>query len=326
MRNQTSEWRAVITVIIFLAVIFGLACTFFAQTPQKTARVIPVTFEAQGETVPWGVTRVEAPLIHQQNKGHGVKIAVLDTGIDLDHLDLRVAGNVTFVPETENGDDDNGHGTMVAGIIAALDNGEGIVGIAPEAEIYSVKVLNRNRVGTASAIIKGIEWAIANKMQIINMSLGTTNGLPEALVQALEKAHRAGIVLVSGAGNSGDQGNIYSPARYEQVIAVGATDESDLKAAFSNTGSALELMAPGTNVLTTTYDGGYGAGPGTSFAAPLDTGAAALLVAAGVTDNATVRHILTSTARDLGDSGKDDRYGYGLVDAAEALRVVSLPD
>ena len=180
--------------------------------------------------------------MHSQNKGQGVKVAILDTGIDLDHPDLRVAGDVTFVPQTTSGDDDHGHGTMVAGVIAALDNGIGIVGIAPEVELYSVKVLNKYGAGVMSLILSGIEWAVDNNMQVINMSFGGLMNLPSSIKEALEKAYQAGIVIVGGAGNAGDQGIIAAPARYESVIAVGAVNQQDMRASFSGTGAGLELV------------------------------------------------------------------------------------
>jgi len=279
---------------------------------------IPVKIIEQ--TVPWGVERVEAKTVHAKNKGRGVKVAILDTGIDLDHPDLRVAGNVTFVPETLNGDDDNGHGTMVAGIVAALDNSIGVVGVAPEVELYSVKVLNRNGDGVMSLILAGIEWAIDSGMQVINMSFGGILNWAWAVQAALDKAYLSGIVLVAGAGNCGDQNIIYAPARYGSVIAVGATNESNTRASFSGTGSALELVAPGTNILSTRLGGGYGSGSGTSLSTPHVAGVAALLIASGVTSNVKVRHILQASAKDLGTPGRDNWYGYGLLNASAAMK------
>ncbi|UCD54416.1 MAG: S8 family serine peptidase, partial [Dehalococcoidia bacterium] len=165
-----------------------------------------------GQVLPWGVDRVDAELVHPTNKGTGVKVAVLDTGIDLDHPDLTVAGDVTFIEGTTSGDDDHGHGTLVAGIVGALDNDIGVIGVAPEVSLYSVKVLDQDGTGSISEILSGIEWSTNNNMQVINMSFGTSLSWPTALVEALQIAYDAGIVLVAGAGNGGI---IWSPARFE---------------------------------------------------------------------------------------------------------------
>jgi len=273
--------------------------------------------------LPWGVDRIDAEVVHSQNKGQGVRVAILDTGIDLDHPDLRVVGDTSFVYETVNGDDDNGHGTRVAGIVAALDNDIGVIGVAPEAELYAVKVLNSRGSGRCSDILSGIEWAIDHDMQVVNMSFATSLNLPQAIRTALEKAYQAGIVLVAGAGNtgtdSGEGNNICAPARYAPVIAVGATDELDNRCSFSSTGDTLELTAPGVNIYSTTSGGGYANVTGTSASSPHVTGAAALLIASGVTSNAEVRQIFQGTAVDLGPSEWDSCYGYGLVNAAQAV-------
>ncbi len=289
------------------------------HNPKVTSVEEDSTVEIIADTLPWGVDRVDAEVVQGQNKGRGVKVAILDTGIDLDHPDLRVAGDVTFVVGTTSGDDDHGHGTMVAGVVAALDNDIGVVGVAPEAELYAVKVLDKYGVGYCSDILSGIEWATDHNMQVVNMSFGGYLNLPSAIRTALEEAYQAGIVLVAGAGNAGDCDIIFSPARYQSVIAVGATDEHDARASFSCTGSTLGLMAPGVGILSTSCGGGYSSGSGTSLATPHVSGVAALLMASGVTDGVQVRQILQSTAEDLGPLGWDRWYGYGLVNAAEAM-------
>jgi len=279
------------------------------------------------EVLPWGVDRVDAEQVHPTNKGTGVKVAVLDTGIDLDHPDLAVAGNVTFIPGTSNGDDDNGHGTLVAGIIGALDNDIGVIGVAPEASLYSVKVLDYNGNTTASSVLSGIEWARDNNMKVINMSFGSIFEMSTAEKDALNNAYNAGIVLVAGAGNSGGPGNnIYAPARYTPVIAVGSTDEQNIRYSSSSTGYQLELMAPGVNIYSTAMGGGYGYVTTTSAASPHVAGTAALLINAGFTNNVEVRNRMKNSATDLGATGWDTEYGCGLVNAVAAINFSEPPD
>ncbi len=283
-----------------------------------------------GEVLPWGIDRVDAELVHPSNKGTGVKVAILDSGIDLDHPDLAVAGDVTFIAGTTSGDDDNGHGTAVAGIVGALDNDIGVIGVAPEAALYAVKVLDQGGNGTMSIILSGIEWSADNNMQVINMSFGGILNMPSSIIAALDNAYNAGIVIVAGAGNSGDASgegnNIWSPARYESVIAVGATDEQDGRYTSSSTGYTLELVAPGVNIYSTAIGGGYGYLTGTSASSPHAAGVAALLIASGVTNNVDVRHRLRDSAEDLGAPEWDTQFGKGMVNADLAINFSEPPD
>ncbi|MFC2017405.1 S8 family peptidase [Chloroflexota bacterium] len=283
-----------------------------------------------GETLPWGVDRVDAELVHPTNKGTGVKVAILDTGIDLDHPDLAVAGNVTFVPEWIDGDDDNGHGTLVAGIVAALDNDIGVIGVAPEASLYAVKVLNEYGSGAMSIILSGIEWAVDNNMQVINMSFGSASNWPSSVIQALDNAYNGGIIIVAGSGNggtpSGEGNNIWNPARQESVIAVGATDNQDARYTVSSTGYTLELAAPGVNIHSTAMGGSYGYIAGTSASSSHAAGVAALLIASGLTNNVDVRHRLRNSAEDLGAAGWDSQFGKGMVNADLAINFSEPPD
>lgn len=287
------------------------------------------TVQITGQALPWGVDRIDAEVAHQSNKGTGVRVAILDTGIDLDHTDLRVAGGVSMLPDIPTADDDNGHGTLVAGIVAALDNGEGVVGVAPEAEIYAVKVLNQSGSGSLGAILAGIEWAVDNQMQVINMSIGSSMEWPTLVQDALQRAWDAGIVIVAGAGNGGNAegtgDNIWAPGRYAPVIAVGATDGTDKRYSLSCTGATLELMAPGVNVNSTARGGGYGGISCTSAASPHAAGLAALLIASGITTNVEVRQALRNGARDLGAPGWDPQYGWGLINAGAVGAYVAQP-
>ncbi|MBO3833295.1 MAG: S8 family serine peptidase [Candidatus Brockarchaeota archaeon] len=301
--------------------------------PDYEAHIIPLVPLAKPapptqppETTPWGIEKIGAPKVWSEHTGAGVKVAVLDTGIDLTHPDLKVAGGATFVTGTKSYNDDNGHGTHVAGIIAALDNEIGVVGVAPGASLYAVKVLNKQGSGFISWIIAGIEWSIDNGMQIISMSFGSTAD-STALHDELKAAYGKGIVLVAAAGNNGPGENtITYPAKYPEVIAVGATDENDYVAEWSSRGPELELTAPGVNIYSTYKGGSYRMLSGTSMACPHVTGTVALILSKNPSLSPDeVRDILQKTAIDLGSSGQDSTYGYGRVDAYTAVTATPTP-
>lgn len=278
---------------------------------------------ALGETIPWGVSRIGAPTVHTSVNGDGVRIAVLDTGIDYTHPDLdeNYRGGYDFVGHDADPMDDNGHGTHCAGIIAAEDDGSGIVGVAPGAEVYAVKVLDNSGGGYISDVVAGIEWAIENDMQVISMSLGG-NSDSYAFRSACDAAYEAGVLVVAAAGNdgrySGYGDTVDYPARYDSVVAVAATDQSDRRPSWSSTGPDVELAAPGVNIYST-YPGGYRTTSGTSMACPHVSGVAALLMEAHPGwGNAQVREHLAETADEL---GRSTWYGNGLVNAVEAVGI-----
>ncbi|MEW6308624.1 MAG: S8 family peptidase [Bacillota bacterium] len=280
---------------------------------------------AVSQTLPWGVDRIDADLVHATgNKGTGIKVAILDTGIDLAHEDLRVWGGANFISTATSYDDDHGHGTHCAGIVAALDNGIGVIGVAPEAQLYAVKVLDDAGSGSWSTVAAGIEWAITNRMNVISMSLGGSVG-STTLEAACQKAWNAGILLVAAAGNSGTAAGttdtVNYPAKYATVIAVAATDSADLRASWSSTGPTVELAAPGVNILSTYPGDSYETLSGTSMACPHVAGVAALVWRAHPTlTNQQVRDKMNATALDLGVVGRDTWYGFGLVYAPSAVR------
>jgi subtilisin len=280
----------------------------------------------------WGVKRIGAGIVHDSgNNGDGIKIAIIDTGIDEDHPDLdgNLVGGVNFVskpswrtPDPNKWDDDNGHGTHVAGIIAAEDNNIGVVGVAPGADLYALKVLDRTGSGYVSDVVMAIQWATVNEIQVINMSLGGAYDI--WLDGACLLAYVEGLILVAAAGNGG---SVIYPAAYDSVIAVSATNSADELAYFSSTGPEVELAAPGEDIYSTYKGGGYATLSGTSMASPHVAGVAALVIASGISDVMGVRTKLQETADDLGATGRDSKYGYGLVDADEAaLESVDIHD
>jgi subtilisin len=290
----------------------------------------------------WGVQHIGAQPVHNQNiYGDGVKVAVLDTGIDCNHPDLvmNCRGGYDFVYGDSDPIDYNGHGTHVSGIIAAKNNGGGVVGVAPNSNIYAVSVLSPYGDGQTSWIISGIEWAVDNNMNIATMSLYCDPNpyFPcedPALHAAVDNAYNSGLLLVAAGGNT-NGGEVRYPAAYDSVIAVTATDENNKNAGLSPIGSEIELAAPGINVLSTVPTGscimcdpsGYRYASGTSMAVPHVTGVAALIISQGIADvngdglknNIDVRLKLQTTARDLGVPGRDNIYGYGIVDATMAV-------
>lgn len=270
--------------------------------------------EQPPQVLPWGVDRIDAEYEWTGSTGLGVNVAVIDTGIDADHPDLadNIAGGVNYVSkpwwkpaDPSKWDDDDGHGTHVAGIIAALDNGIGVVGVAPEASLYALKVLDKTGSGYVSDIVAALEWAILNDMDICNMSLGTDTDV-ESLEEACDAAFTLGVLLVAAAGNDG--GAVDYPAAYSSVIAVAAVDSSDARPSWSSYGPEVALAAPGVDVYSTWKGSGYKTISGTSMAAPHVAGTLALNLSADLCDSAD----------DLPPTGTDDYSGCGLVDAGEA--------
>ena len=281
----------------------------------------------------WGVSHIGCERAHNNGiDGTGVKVAVMDTGIDYTHEDLNdnYKGGYDFVfNDPDPFDNYNSHGTHVAGIIAAERNGIGVVGVAPNANLYAVRVLDSAGFGNVGWVIAGIEWAVEHDMDVVVMSFGTSED-SQSLRDACHNASDAGVLLVAAAGNT-DDGNVTYPARYDSVIAVTATDLNDGRASFSSIGPEVELAAPGVNIMSTTSGAGYGNLSGTSQAASHVAGTAALIISSnlpdvngdGIVNNEDVRLQLQSTAQDLGDPGKDDTYGYGLVKALITAAAIS---
>jgi len=283
----------------------------------------------KSQTQDWGIEKTNTPKAWNLNyTGKGIKVAVLDTGIAT-HSDVYVSGGVSFAPYTTSYNDDNGHGTHVAGIIGAENNDQGTVGVAPDAELYAVKVLGSNGSGYTSDIVSGIDWAIANNMDIINMSLGTqTESL--ALKDAVTRAINSGIVVVAAAGNDGNSlgtgDTVDFPARYDNVISVAAIDSNNNKAYFSSAGPSVDVAAPGVSIYSTLNTGGYGYMQGTSMASPYVAGVLALYKEAYPNYSATqLETLLKENAIDLGTVGKDNLYGYGLVQSPTVQGTAEVP-
>lgn len=222
--------------------------------------------------------------------------------------------------------DDNGHGTHVAGIVSAERNGFGVVGVAPDADIYAVKVMDANGNGTLLDILEGLDWSIQNNMDIVNMSIATSvESL--ALKSMIQQMYSRGMLLVSSAGNvdapDGLQDTVLYPAKWEEVIAVGAVDAQENRAPFSATGSALEFVAPGVSISSTGRNGmSFTVLSGTSQAAPHVTGLLALLKEQHPTlPSQQLRNMLASQVKDLGERGKDTWYGWGLAQYKEAVKI-----
>lgn len=273
------------------------------------------------QVLPWGVDRIDADLAWSVSKGTGVKVAIVDTGIDTRHRDLKanIKGGYNCIAESTNFNDDHGHGTHCAGIVAAVNNDMGVVGVAPEAWLYGVKVLDASGSGYLSDCVQGIQWCVDNGIDVASMSWGGYGDWP-TLQDACDAAWAAGLVLVAAAGNDAYETPDLLPAGYSSVIAVSATDSSDALAYFSNYGAEIEVAAPGVSIYSTYKGGGYAYMSGTSMACPHVSGVAALILAVHPTyTNSQVRQTLWNTAEDLGASGWDIYYGYGLVDAQAAV-------
>src|SRR4029453_1335733 len=256
-----------------------------------------IKLKAFVQSLPTGVDRVDGDLSSTKSgDGRGnvnVDIGILDSGVDLNHPDLNVYRDVTFVSGTSSGNDDYGHGTAVAGVAAAKDNSQGVVGVAPGARLWAIKVLDSNGIGSTSDLIKGIDYVTqqSDDIDVVNLSFGE-DGPNDALHTAIINSVAAGVTYVVAAGNDAKDASSVIPASYPEVIAVSAIVDTDGKcgvigksttlgkddnfASFSNYGSVVDMAAPGVLIKTTTRGSSYTTFSGTSASTPHVTGAAAI--------------------------------------------------
>jgi subtilisin len=285
--------------------------------PAPTAAPTPIpTPVNSNQPIPWGVSRIQAPLAWLTTRGSGAKVAIIDTGVDLSHQDLsaNIAGCLSFVFYTTSCNDDNGHGTHVSGIVAAIDNSFGVVGVAPRASLYELKVLDYNGSGYLSDIISALGWASANGIQVINMSLGTSANI-QSFHDAITAAYNSGVVEVAAAGNSGPGTNtVLYPAAYPEVIAVAATDTGNNVPYWSSRGPQIAVAAPGVSIYSTYPINNYAYLSGTSMASPHVAGTVALREQLHPGQSpAVIKSLLESTATPLTYS--PTVVGAGLVNA-----------
>lgn len=284
----------------------------------------------------WNLRSINMERAWEESKGSGVTVAVIDTGISQvpDLADTKFVPGYDFVNDKVEANDDNGHGTHVAGTIAqSTNNNYGVAGIAYEASLMPLKVLSAGGGGTISDIAEAIKFAADNGADVINMSLGGP-GESQLLQEAIDYAHQKGVVIVAAAGNSGDNAAGY-PARYPNVIGVAALDATGNKAFYSNFGAGVDISAPGGDtqeneiggILQNTIDPQTGAPifaayQGTSMASPHVAGVAALVKAIGVQDPNEITNVLLQSARVVQEDPLN-HFGAGQLDAASAVQLAT---
>jgi subtilisin family serine protease len=299
----------------------------------------------------WGLEQIGAPQAWETSRGGGVVVAIVDTGVDLTHPDLAPRllrdgdGRVIGRDEVDPGSapqDENGHGTLVAGVAAAAHDagleGNGIAGVAPGARIMPVRVLDEDGMGSMSNLDAGIRWAVDNGADVINLSLESAVPLPGEVMatgpdDAVNYAWERGVPVVAAAGNgtaaTGTPFTDYRPST--PVLLVGATDQRDRRAAFSDAGRRDMVLAPGVDIISShcrpcgrDAEHGYATASGTSLAAPHAAGAVALLLAAGL-DHQQALQRLRETAVEVSGGGVAGTSGHGRIDAAAALAPTRVP-
>lgn len=295
------------------------------DTPVKRyAAAVPT--DDTGRDLQWGLNRLQAEDIHKYSTGAGVKVAVVDTGVNAKHPELKgqvLKGYNAITGKTGRPKDRHGHGTFLAGMIAAKVNGKGVEGLAPGAKILPVKVLDADGVGDSDDIARGIIWAVDNGADVINMSFAADSS-NRVEAEAIDYARGAGVTLVAAGGNEGMRLKMF-PADYPGVLGVGATDSDNSKASFSNRGSHIDVAAPGQGILSTGLSG-YTWQSGTSMSTAYVSAVAAL--ATSYSPGATgepLQQQIAATAADIGTPGSDPETGAGVVDPGALFTQLGAP-
>jgi subtilisin family serine protease len=294
------------------------------------SRIVVITAEA-GDVRDWGIDFIGAPEAWKSTKGKGATVAVLDTGCDTGHRDLgKVKVLKDFTGSRSGYADVNGHGSHCLGVVGAAENNVGMIGVAPECDLISGKVLGDNGAGLSSWIALGIDWAVEQGADVISMSLGSD--APDPRIEAAVKRARAkGIIVIAAAGNSGPRENTSGwPGNHDGVICVAAVDSNGKVANFSSRGKSVVVAAPGVNVRSCYPGDRFAMMSGTSMATPYVAGAAALYVSRckelGVQWSADeFAKLIGATSNDIAPPGRDTASGFGLIQPAKLLPTKPAP-
>jgi type VII secretion-associated serine protease mycosin len=276
----------------------------------------------------WNMPMINMERAWDITKGSGdVIIATVDTGVDMRHPEFqgKLVQGYNVLNGSNNPNDDNGHGTHVAGIIAArTNNGEGVAGMNWNSKIMAVKGIGADGSGSSLDIAQGIVWAADHGASVINMSVGNYHP-SSALHDAIQYAYSKDVVMVAASGNDNTAQPSY-PAAYPEVMSIAAVDSGGKRASFSNYGSQVDIAAPGVDIPSTYIMSDYAALSGTSMACPHAAGLAGLIRSANPTlTNEQVMKVMRTSAHDAGDAGWDQQYGYGIIDVARALEMAGVP-
>lgn len=282
----------------------------------------------------WGITAFNLPKAWQYTQGEGIKIAVIDTGADLDHPDLKdnLLNGINLVNKGNTPEDDNGHGTHVTGILIASHNDIGMVGVCPKAKVIPIKALDAKGNGRLIAVAEGIRWAADQGVDFITMSLGSPQKV-QNVRKAIQYAASKGAITFCAAGNAGRTKEIFYPANYEEAIAIGAIDENFSRTDFSCTGMNLDFMAPGKDIFSTFPNDWYATLSGTSMACPFAVGVAALLKSYAKSGKNNIklddindyRELFRKYATDLTNIDLNNKQflgGFGIIDPRKLIEAI----
>lgn len=317
-RNQSTIEKAIREKAVYVGENINLK--FDVNIP--TSRV---TGSTRGSYWGYQLDTLEIEKAWSESTGKGIKIAVIDTGVDINEVSLKDRVLPGWSPDGGDGRvDSNGHGTAVSSILAGkLSDGNGVVGVAPDSLIVPIAAVGASGFVSSDVVVRGIVWAVENGVDIINISMSGVEDYPP-LQAAIEYAASKDVLVVASGGNFFQSGNPTTfPASYKGVIAVGAVDRENLVAAYSNQGSYISLVAPGNGILAPFVGNGVLSWEGTSVATPMISGSFAIILARyPFLNSKEVFQAVTYTAKDLGDRGVDNSTGYGLPSIAEAIKYI----
>lgn len=274
-----------------------------------------------GQFIGWEIVKLNVQDKWSHSKGEGVVVAVIDTGCDLYHDDIKnnLLNGINIIDSKKDPEDDNGHGTHVSSTIAAENNNIGMLGVAPKTKIRPVKVLDKKGNGSSASIAKGVKWAIDQNVDIITMSLGSKYNDPQ-IYETIKEAYKKNIIVFCAAGNSGEKEQIMYPAKYKETIAIGAIDEHFQRTSFTCSGEELDFLAPGHNIFGAVPGNKYAMMSGTSMSNPFAVGCASLLISKLKKENKKysteyIRDIFKYNTIDvLNENHRNKKYqGYGII-------------